>query len=337
MLAEVSRTVKQARGTISIGAYLLARQLARLKAGACEVVMKSTCTHPRLAALLLLMLFTVAGCDASTASVPSPQATTAPDSAQVRDLEQILAGGPTFKDPASSSVTVVISTKIPVVCAAAYGVDTSYGKLATDTDMAGGPHSDHHPLLTGLQPDTEYHIRLQGVGQDGTLYRSKDYTYRTPKEAPGSAKPEGPNLALLSRGAQVLGVSSNFGGGDNASGFGANKALDGDPATQWSSNGDGDKAWIEIGLAHSTHVTTIGFWTRTMGTSAQISLFRVVADGEGSAGQQGGKVYGPFKLDGAGSIQYFPVSFRGQRLRFEVVSSSGGNTGAVEIEVYGQP
>ena len=62
---------------------------------------------------------------------------------------------------------------------------------------------------------------------------------------------------------------------------------------------------------------------------AQISSFQVVADG--------GKAYGPFKLDDAGSIHYFPSDFTAQRLRFEVLDSSGGNTGAVEIEVYGQP
>jgi hypothetical protein len=65
-----------------------------------------------------------------------------------------------------------------------------------------------------------------------------------------------------------------------------------------------------------------------MGTSAQISSFQVVADG--------GKTYGPFKLDDASGIHYFPVDFTAQKLRFEAVDTSGGNTGAVEIEVYGE-
>ena len=113
-----------------------------------------------------------------------------------------------------------------------------------------------------------------------------------------------------------------------ASAFGANNALDGDSSTQWSSQGDGDGAWIEIELARTTHVTSLGFWTRTMGTSAQILSFRVIT---GS-----GEVFGPFTLDDASSVHYFDVDLTAKSLRFEAVESSGGNTGAVEIEVYGQ-
>ena len=35
--------------------------------------------------------------------------------------------------------------------------------------------------------------------------------------------------------------------------------IDGDPGTQWSSNGDGNDAWIEIDLATETRVTGVGF------------------------------------------------------------------------------
>ena len=98
----------------------------------------------------------------------------------------------------------------------------------------------------------------------------------------------GENVALVERGARIVGVSSTFGGGDNASAWGANKAIDGAPGTQWSTAGDGDNAWIEIELPSRTHVTSIGFWTRTMGSSAQILSFRVVTDGGG--------VHGPFEV-----------------------------------------
>lgn len=271
----------------------------------------------------------LAACDSSTAATPTPGAPGPTGTGGIKDLSEILASGPTFADVKPNSVTVLVDTKIPVVCAAAFGSDTTYGHLATDTDMAGGAHSNHHPLLTGLQPDTEYHMRVQGVGPDGTLYQSKDYTFRTAKAAPGSSKPPGQNLALLSSGARVTGVSSNYGGEDNSSPYGADKAFDGDPGTQWSSNGDGNKAWVEIELASRAHITSLGFWTRTMGSSAQITSFQVLADD--------GKTFGPFKLADAAGIHYFPVDFTAKRLRFEAVETSGGNTGAVEIEVYGQP
>ena len=66
-----------------------------------------------------------------------------------------------------------------------------------------------------------------------------------------------------------------------------------------------------------------------MGSSAQIFSFRVITDR--------GEVHGPFELAGAGSIHYFDAVFTARRLRFETVSTSGGNTGVVEIEVYGGP
>ena len=140
---------------------------------------------------------------------------------------------------------------------------------------------------------------------------------------------EGENLALLENGASVVGVSSNYQDRPKDSAFGANNALDGDPTTEWSSNGDGDEAWIEIELPEVTQVRTIGFWTRTMGDSAQVFSFRVVTDRD--------EIYGPFELGDAASVYYFDTDFTAQRLRFEAVDTSGGNTGAIEIEVYGEP
>jgi hypothetical protein len=54
-----------------------------------------------------------------------------------------------------------------------------YGMIAKDQDMSGGAHSDHHPLMTGLEPDTLYHYRVQGASSDGTIYVGEDRTFRT--------------------------------------------------------------------------------------------------------------------------------------------------------------
>ena len=113
------------------------------------------------------------------------------------------------------------------------------------------------------------------------------------------------------------------------SSFDANNALDGNPSTQWSSQGDGNGAWIEIEFAQDSHITSLGFWTLTMATSAQIASFRVVTDR--------GETFGPFDLSDASAVHYFDVDLTAKRLRFETVDSSGGNTGAVEIEVYVEP
>ena len=65
-----------------------------------------------------------------------------------------------------------------------------------------------------------------------------------------------------------------------------------------------------------------------MGGSTEIFSFRVITDR--------GEVYGPFDMR---SRVYPLLRYRpdGKRLRFENVDASGGNTGAVEIEVYGEP
>lgn len=250
----------------------------------------------------------------------------AAEPAPVHSLSEILVSDPAFSELRPDSVTVTIETTIPVVCAAVYGLTTAYGALATDTDMAGGGHTRHHPVLAGLMPDTAYQLRLQGVGPDGTLYVSDNTIFHTPPAVAQAENPLGRNVALQSVGARVVAVSSNYGGGAMDSPFGGDNAIDGNPATEWSSAGDGDAAWIEIDLGRPVALSGLGLQTRTMGTTAQIGRFRVVTDS--------GESLGPFNIPAAGSIYTFPVDANAQRLRFEVVASSGGNTGVAEIEVF---
>ncbi len=66
-----------------------------------------------------------------------------------------------------------------------------------------------------------------------------------------------------------------------------------------------------------------------MGQTAQIFRLQVVTDR--------GEVVGPIELSDALAVHSIPTDFTARRLRFEVIESSGGNTGAVEIEVYGEP
>lgn len=282
--------------------------------------------------VLVAIAFLAAACGESA------HPTSAPSVARVNPLESILVSSPSFADLQPTSVTVLVDTAIPVVCAVAYGTTDQYGQLATDLDMAGGGHQHHRPLLANLQPDTKYHIRLQGIGPDGSLYQSQDYTIQTPRPGSGVSqptptsaanveRPSGDNLALSAKGAQITGVSSNYGAVGNTSTYGATNAIDGNPTTQWSSNGDGDKAWIEITLVSETQVSEIGFQTRTMGNSAQILSFQVITDRA--------QTYGPFTLPDASRIYYFPTNFRALRLRFEALQTTSGNTGAAEIEVYG--
>ena len=246
----------------------------------------------------------------------------------IPDIDEIVVSGPELSDLKSDSAVLVAVTDRKVVCAVAYGLTDEYGAVSADRDMAPDGHTDHDHFLVGLQPDTVYHYRWSLFGPDGRAFQSEDFTFRTPA-ADTSRSQAGTNLALLTEGARIVGTSSVFGGGDNGSTWGGDRAVDGDPSTAWSSDGDGDAAWIEIELPAETHVTSVGFWTRTMGTSAEIFSFQIVTDD--------GETHGPFRLDGPGGLQHFDTNLTARRLRFEVIGSSGGNTGAVDIQVFGEP
>lgn len=252
---------------------------------------------------------------AATGGNPRRACQTIPDSAgEVSDFAEIAAAGPSIEPhPSGTAATLRVTTTIDAVCAVAFGETESLGRLATDQDMGAAGHSDHEVLLGGLQPDTEYFYRLQGVGVDGQLYRSEPLMFRTP---PASEVLPGQNVAVD---AKVVEVSSEF-----SEAFGLANAVDGDPATEWSSNGDGDDAYLVIDLGREVDVVTVGFHTRSMSDgTATTETYTVTVDGTDT--------YGPFPVGRT------DVAFTGSIIRFDVDTSSGGNTGATEIEVFEAP
>lgn len=236
--------------------------------------------------------------------------------AAVMPIEEILASDITIEpDPSGTAATLRVETAVPVACAVVYGVDEAFGSIATDDDMAGGAHSDHAPLLFGLEPDTEYRYVLQGSDAEGNLYRSRVMTFRTPAatdvELPGrNVAPEG----------EVVDVSSEF-----SAAFAASNAIDGDLATEWSTAGDGDDASITIDLGHTVDIVGVRLRTRQMSDgSAIIHSYTVTVDDA--------ERLGPFEVGPDAAVVAFQT--RARALRFDAAESTGGNTGAVEIEIY---
>lgn len=236
---------------------------------------------------------------------------------EVRPIEEILASDiEVTPDPSGTVANLTVATEVPVACAVIYGADETFGSIAVDQDMDGGAHRDHAPLLTGLQPDTEYRYLLQGSDTAGRLYRSQTMTFSTPPAAPSD---QGTNVAA---GATVSGVSSEF-----SDAFVAEQAIDGDLGTAWATAGDGDDAWIEIDLGTIVDLSAVRLRSRSMtdGT-AIIEQYTVTVDGA--------EPLGPFDA-GADEDDLAELVVSGQRVRFDAVTTTGGNTGAVEIEVYG--
>jgi len=267
----------------------------------------------RLSTLSLLLGVLLVACQ------PAPTTYTARPLADVT-----VSGPPQIVDITARDAVLVFESSLPLACSVVYGKTTAYGQIAVDQDMDGGAHTDHHPLLAGLEADTEYHYRVQGTSADGTLYIGDDATFRTPPAETGGEI----NLASLEAGARVIAVSSNYGGAANDRPWGANNALDGNRATAWSSNGDGDAAFIEVELARPAQLNAVEVWTRSMSDgTAQIFAFTLTTDA--------GEVLGPFTLPDAAQPYRFEIDVTARSLRLDVIDSSGGNTGLVEFAAYG--
>ncbi len=254
----------------------------------------------------------------TTAGMGGDMGTTATTlAAGLFDFSEILDGEIDVQlEPDGSAAVIRLNTSIDVACAVAYGPTTAFGSLATDTDMAGSGHSVHQPRLVGLEADTEYFYRIQGVGGDGRIFVSDVMSFITGVSA--GAETPAPNIAT---GGEVVDVSSEF-----SAAFAGENAIDGDLGTEWSSAGDGDGAFITIDLRFPAEVVGVGFRTRAMSDGTSITTsFSITVDGT--------QTFGPF--DAGQGLVVVPVGFFGQVVRFDVETSTGGNTGAVEVEIYG--
>ncbi len=235
----------------------------------------------------------------------------------VRPIDEILDGEFFVEvDDSGTSAVLRLDTTIDVVCSVVFGPTTQFGGLATDTDMAGGGHRNHHPLMTDLEPGTTVLYRVQGTASDGTIYVGEVEQFTTPA-ADGTAART--NLSLE---ATVVETSSDF-----SDSFAGVNAIDGSLSTEWSSRGDGDDAFIVIDLGAPMEVAGIGFRTREMSDGTSITnSYTVTVDGD--------ETLGPFAA-GIGLV-VSDLTTTGQIIRIDMEATTGGNTGAVEIEIYGQ-
>ncbi len=222
------------------------------------------------------------------------------------------------------TASLPIETSVPVACTIVYGTTPAFGSLSTDLDMDGGTHSNHNPLLSSLEPETAYFFRVQGVDDQGLLYLSEVMSFTTPAFETQTTE----NLASPALGAQIVGFSSAFGDAGLDDRWGAGSAFDDNPNTEWSSAGDGDSAWVEVGLSQRARIESVEFQSRSMSDGSAIALaFTVTTDS--------GETFGPFELPDANERYDFGVDIEAESLRFDLVETTGGNTGVVDIAIYG--
>ena len=245
---------------------------------------------------------------------------------QVMPLSVVTESDVQILDVTDTTARVNFVGTIPLACYLIYGTDDHFGFVTNDPDMAQAAIIEHNPVLLDLEPDTEYVFRMQGTGEDGVIYVSELYVFRT---LPASSEIN-ENLLSPDNGATVLEVSSNFGNQPDDGRWGILNAFDGNPATEWSSDGDGDDAFFIVDLGDKHHIEIIEYWTRAMSDGTAITeSFTLTIDS--------GETFGPFEPESYSNLTTFEVDFETTTLRFDVESSTGGNTGIIDIAAFGTP
>jgi hypothetical protein len=213
-------------------------------------------------------------------------------------------------------------------CEVRFGLsDDALDASATDPNMAPGTYLTRHEVpLEDLQPDTTYSFTAVATDREDREYTADTGDFST---GPGTPVDSMTNNALASAGTAVVAVSSNWGGGGNDSSFGADNAIDGEMASEWSSDGDGDDAFLEIDLGASREVSVIGFRSRKMtdGTSI-VRSFDLLVDGS--------TVLGPFDTPDPDTRSLIPLDppVSMQIVRLRAIETTGGNTGVKELQLF---
>ncbi|MGE3725043.1 MAG: hypothetical protein AB7I41_05805 [Candidatus Sericytochromatia bacterium] len=215
-------------------------------------------------------------------------------------------------------------------CEAEFGLKAeNLDRRARDPDMdLNNPYSIQHQVpLEDLESGQTYYLRARAQDPQGNVFYSELLTFQTPV---AEALPPGLKALALGDDFEVAGVSSQFGGDDFNGPFGIHKAFDASMATEWSSQGDDNKAFVSLRFKQPQRLSHLAFRSREMtdGSSIIQSIRLILNEGE--------QVLGPFLSPDPSQNYLFALnsSLNITGLKIETVSSSGGNTGAREIRFY---
>ncbi len=251
------------------------------------------------------------------------------ESSEVRPFSEVQATEFVFElDPNDPNRGIFrVETTEPMICAIVWGETDTLGRFNNSLAMNGTGIIEHNVFLPNARGGETYVYRVQGSTADGTLYQTELASFTLPDPPPpASADEDASDLGVdLRAGATIVEVSSEF-----SDFWGGANALDGDASTEWSTAGDGDDAYITIDLGAMQDIGAFEFVTRSMADgSATILAYSVILED--------GTRLGPFEAGTPARPALQRAEVRGRLLRFEVDASTGGNTGAIEIRVFGAP
>lgn len=287
----------------------------------------------RLVAVLATLAVLASACGASNSDSKSNDAAASADSGlgQLLPFSQVQAGDFVFEaDPTDPNRGIFrVRTTELMICAIVWGETKDFGNFNNSLAMNGTGLIDHNVFLPGAERGKTYFFRVQGSTADGRQFRSETGTFTIPEiDTPSGdamangdamAVEHGANLALDST---IVNSSSEFGPGWEAA-----NAIDGDTTTEWATKGDGDSGFITIDLGSPQAVVGTEFITRRMLDGTAITdTYTISVDG--------GDALGPFTAGSPAQPNFNPVEFTGQKIRFDVGDSSGGNVGAIEVKVF---
>ncbi len=262
-------------------------------------------------AVALVFAMTLTACSGGTGGEVRPFS-------EVQASEFVFDADPNALDRAIFRMT----TSEPMICAIIWGETEEFGNFNNSLAMNGTGIVEHDVFLPGAEPGVTYYFKVQGSTADGTLYESEVETFLIPERAEDASSDQadlGPNLALD---ATVVEASSEF-----SDSFAAGNAIDGDLATEWATSGNGDDAFITIDLGEVLSIAGTEFVTRSMADGTAITEeYTVTIDGE---------TFGPYPAGTPALSRLAEFDLEGRVVRFDVTATTGGNTGAVEVRVYG--
>jgi hypothetical protein len=243
----------------------------------------------------------------------------------VRPFSEVQATEFVFEaDPTNPSRAIFrMETTEPMICAIVWGETESLGNFNNSLAMNGTGIVRHDVFLPGAEPGVEYFYKVQGSTADGTLYETELLTFVIPESnAPEGGDEDiehGDNLSLMGT---VVETSSEF-----SDTWAGTNAIDGDTTTEWATSGDGDDAFIVIDLGSAEDIAGVEFLTRSMADgTATTTEYTVTVDS--------GDTFGPFPAGNLADTRFIELVTTAKVLRFDIVNSTGGNTGAIEIRVF---